>query len=207
MSQGRFKQDRADHPDVKTRDVIVHAPNGEWLKFDTLLDAKVIMLPEHHVRIFTGLEDFENRATSYQKQDLIQAFETQSIPEIWNRLQLHARNPMRKQEAMAAADASAKGNGKRVRRPRVLKYRFNLDARNSQTAVDTYYRLPPQARAIIDLIEELVKPLNEPVIMELELKQFIEKNREKLDTRQDPWRIFQYYRGRLIASGFLRFTR
>lgn len=206
MSQGKFKPNREDHPDVKIRDVLAQAPNGEWLRFDTLLEAKILLLPNYHKSIFHSFEDFELRVSPGAKIQLSERFGSQSLRYLWDQLQATCRNPYRKHEAMAATDEGYRGLAKRVRRPRILKYRFNMNAKD-QRNVDAFYRLPPQAQSLVQLIEEYVKSFTEPVVLETELKTYIEKNAEKLATKQDPWRIFQYYRGRLIASGFLRFTR
>jgi hypothetical protein len=200
------KIDKSEHPDVQIRDVLAQAPNGEWLKFDTLFEAKILLMPEHQKNIFRNLEDFQKRVSSHAMSELMGRFETQSASTIWEKLLIAAKNPYRKNQAVLEADTLYKQLGKRVRRPRVLKYQFNLNAKDQRT-VDAYYRLPPQAQAVVDLIEAYVHNFNKPVVLETELKEYFEKNGEKLQTKQDPWRIFQYYRGRLIANGFLRFAR
>jgi hypothetical protein len=206
MSAGKFKLNRADHPDVQVRNVLAQAPNGEWLLFDTLLEAKTILLAAYHKNIFHSIKDFEQRLSPGAKSQLADRFGTTSMNTLWEQLQLTARNPIRRHEAVAAADSHAKTYGRRVRRPRVLKYRFDLP-KGDQAKIDVFYRMPPQARSIIELVEEYCKEFTEPVILETELKAYIEKHADKLYTKQDPWRIFQYYRGKLIAAGFLRFAR
>lgn len=197
---------REDHPDIQTRDVLAQLPNGEWVRLDTLLEAKTLLLPQYHDRIFRSFEDFDKRLAAGARSELIGRFETQSIRAIWDKLQSTCRNPYRKNQALLEENTLYKQLGRRVRRPRILKYRFNLDAKN-QKNVDAYYALPPQAQSLVDLIEEYVHPMTEPTVLETELRDYIIKHAEKLQTKQDPWRIFQYYRGRLIANGFLRFAR
>ena len=204
MSAGKFRMNREDHPDVQIRDVIAQSPNGEWLRFDTLLEAKTILMPQHQERIFRSYEDFEKRLSQGAKSQLMERFQTQSTRLLWEALQKHAKNPLRKHAQLLASEINP--SGRRVRRPRVLKYEFNLDAR-SQKNVDAFYRLPPQAQALVEIIEEYVNKFTVKTVLETELKTYIMEHREKLNTQQDPWRIFQYYRGKLIASGFLRFAR
>lgn len=66
-------------------------------------------------------------------------------------------------------------------------YHFDFDA------YDKYRRhLAPQARQIVDQLEE-------STYTEAELQQVV-----KVKTKQDPWRIFQYYRPKLLAAKILR---
>jgi hypothetical protein len=65
---------------------------------------------------------------------------------------------------------------------------------------DNFKRLPKQAKAIIKAIDPDVK------IPEAELKGHIMTLAKDnvLTTKQDPWRIFQYYRAAMINSSMLR---
>lgn len=65
----------------------------------------------------------------------------------------------------------------------------------------------PQAMACLRIIKDNVAPDGEGVVgsvSEESLKSLVNVRREELKTRQDPWRIFQYYRPQLIAAGILR---
>jgi len=55
--------------------------------------------------------------------------------------------------------------------------------------------LPPQAKQIIESLSKT----NEQEFLESELPGLLQ-----LKTKQDPWRIFQYYRPKLIAAGVLK---
>jgi len=59
----------------------------------------------------------------------------------------------------------------------------------------------PQARACLKIIEDSCK---DGQVTESVLKDAIIKRAAELKTRQDPWRIFQYYRPSLIAAGYIR---
>ena len=65
---------------------------------------------------------------------------------------------------------------------------------------DNFKRLPKQAKAIVKAIDPDVK------IPEAELKGHIMTLAKDnvLTTKQDPWRIFQYYRAAMINSSMLR---
>jgi hypothetical protein len=60
--------------------------------------------------------------------------------------------------------------------------------------------LPPQARACL----EVLSLMPGAVTPEPELKRAINDAKKAIKTRQDAWRIFQYYRPRFIAEGYLR---
>jgi len=59
-----------------------------------------------------------------------------------------------------------------------------------------------QALRCLDLFRRCIGDKEE--VTEGELKQFVIDNAGELKTRQDPWRIFQYYRPALIAAKLLR---
>ena len=62
------------------------------------------------------------------------------------------------------------------------------------------YKLPPQATACLELF--LSEGTNE--VTETRMKELIMEKREVLNTKQDPWRIFQYYRPQLISHRYIR---
>lgn len=59
----------------------------------------------------------------------------------------------------------------------------------------------PQARSCLKLFKEAIglKP-EQDFILEADLRQYIIDHAAELHTRQDPWRIFQYYRPQLISE-------
>ena len=59
--------------------------------------------------------------------------------------------------------------------------------------------LPPQA---IELVGIILNDSNDSWT-EPELQKLIDENSEVLKTKQEPWKIFQYYRKALIDAGFL----
>lgn len=76
--------------------------------------------------------------------------------------------------------------------------------------VDPAMKLPPQAKTCIEFFAEMVKERNPSgentivTIPEKEVQAYVIKEQERLKTRQDPWRIFQYYRPQLIKNGNIR---
>lgn len=62
----------------------------------------------------------------------------------------------------------------------------------------------PQARTCLTIFHDLLKSLNKPSVTEAELKAEVYRRQAELKTRQDAWRIFQYYRPQLIQAKLLR---
>ena len=60
--------------------------------------------------------------------------------------------------------------------------------------------IPPQAKACLKVMQDLKRD----IIPEDELKAKITEFADQLHTRQDPWRIFQYYRASLINLRWFR---
>lgn len=60
----------------------------------------------------------------------------------------------------------------------------------------------PQAKVCYDLFCRCIG--DHPTVKEGELRAFVEAHGAELKTKQDPWRIFQYYRPALIGSKHLR---
>jgi len=85
-------------------------------------------------------------------------------------------------------------NGKKEQQP-AKRLRLNLDT------VKT-----PQAKTCLRIMADVVHPNDKGdlVCTEGELKKAITERQAELKTRQEPWRIFQYYRPRLVEQGLVR---
>lgn len=84
-------------------------------------------------------------------------------------------------------------NDNEVKTPQAIAcFRIFKDALNAKTATDTK-----------DMPEDIKKNYT-PFLTEAELKQAIINRAGELHTRQDPWRIFQYYRPTLIRVKVLK---
>lgn len=92
--------------------------------------------------------------------------------------------------------AKTNGGGKKIR-PNVG---YTIDGRMAAKAAE----MPNQARVLVVLISQQLKK-SKPVISEPELLKVLEaaKLAGTLDTTQDAWRIFQYYRPRLEDAKIL----
>lgn len=73
------------------------------------------------------------------------------------------------------------------------------------STIDTGLKTP-QAHTCLTLFNECITfnagkyPPKDPHISEATLRKYIEDNAGRLHTKQDPWRIFQYYRPLLISE-------
>ena len=81
-----------------------------------------------------------------------------------------------------------------LRTPQLLQcYRFLRDSLRAQEERDLG-GMPP----------EVVKQYPGPTVTEEEMRQVVAKRAGELHTKQDPWRIFQYYRPQLMKLGIIR---
>jgi hypothetical protein len=64
----------------------------------------------------------------------------------------------------------------------------------------TLANMPPQAKACLAMLKEFKMDK----VSEADFKELILKSGDRLHTRQDPWRIFQYYRGNMIRDRWIR---
>jgi hypothetical protein len=90
---------------------------------------------------------------------------------------------------------------KKIAKSKVLSrtYTYIKDPAKAATLVT------PQAKACLQIISESVNK-ETLTINEVDLKAAIEAKCALLKTRQEPWRIFQYYRTGLINSGCLKMS-
>lgn len=84
-----------------------------------------------------------------------------------------------------------------------------------KTDVPPEMKMPPQSKTCLEFLAELCK--NDTAYQALDTEsrgiwsiseeafnKYVIDNAARLRTRQDPWRIFQYYRPELIKAGFIR---
>lgn len=198
---------RQDHPDYLIRNVVAKAPNGRWMTFDTLLQAKTIILPDHHLNIYQSSVDFVARCPETDKRSLREKFKVETDEEVYELLQDRAYNPYRAHGYEIEKELQIGNQYNAVKRARRrLLYKFNVPVK-TEMLKQAIVHLPPQAQVIVDIIEIACSTRSEPTFSEDELQGIVEKHGFMLHTKQDPWRIFQYYRGKLIASGVMRLSR
>ncbi|HMV57026.1 MAG TPA: hypothetical protein PKD38_07445 [Nitrospira sp.] len=217
---GKFaKEVLAERPPavgVSDAEVAVHRHvvayvHDKWLRFDTLELARQVVPPREHHRIYLTPDELAFKLGAARLMELGRQFACKSTAELWAKLQMQAYDPLVKYEEMVAAENVArKTRGPRPKRyKKKVAYRFCFDP-TCEGHANVYQRLPPQACALVDLLHELTKMPERPedkrnIFTEEELQGYVMLRRDMLYTKQDPWRIFQYYRGKLISGGFLRF--
>ena len=198
---------KLDHPDMMIRGVVAKAANGRWMTFDTLLQAKTILSPDHHLSIYQNKEDFDTRCPQYDKEALRTKLECKN-EELFHFLRETAYNPYRAHGYEIDRELNIDGrvhNGvKRVKRNIVYKFAVPVKTDIMKRSI---VKLPPQAQIVVQIIEMACTLRSAPEFKEDELKDFIVKNGFMLNTKQDPWRIFQYYRSNLINISFMRLSR
>lgn len=198
---------KLDHPDMMIRGVVAKAANGRWMTFDTLLQAKVILSPEYHLSIFQNKEDFDVRCPQSDKAALCAKFDCKD-DQLFHFLRETAYNPYRAHgyeiERELNIDGRVHNGVKRVKRNIVYKFAVPVKTDIMKRSI---VKLPPQAQIIVQIIEMACTLRSAPEFKEDELKEFVVKNGFMLNTKQDPWRIFQYYRSNLINISFMRLSR
>jgi hypothetical protein len=81
-----------------------------------------------------------------------------------------------------------------------VKYTVTYDGEKHAEVVS---RMAPQAHACLAILVDLrAHEMPEPEVMRA-----VYSSREHLNTTQDPWRIFQYYRPKLVEAGVLAVTK
>ena len=185
--------------------------SGKWLRFDSVAIAKQVMPLDQHHLIFTDFQDLQARFPGGTRAlwELGRRFDAKNGEELWASLMIQAYDPAaRYAEILEVKAAKARGEnvGKIKRYKRRINYHFVYDEGKAEHT-DVYARLTPQACALVDILTAATYSRSSRIFGEGELKELIETNKHLLYTKQDPWRIRQYYRGTLINKGLLRFAR
>jgi len=202
--------EKQEHKDVVIRHVLT-CVGGKWSKYENLLKAKTILLPEHHNMIYVNAEDLQRCPKQYYSS-VMKDFGLDTMEELWDHLWNVSHDPYNTVQRFQEQDANPSLQPVKKRNRRKLAYKFFFDD-TDERQMAIYYGLPPQARAIIDIVDNESKriladnPGKAVIFEEVELMELIEREKDQLDTRQSSWRIFQYYRGKLIQYSFLRYAR
>lgn len=97
-----------------------------------------------------------------------------------------------------------KSDGTRERKSSLggRKYILGNKAADFEKYSGTY---PPQMKSCFYFVQQSLNTSQSTFITEDQLKEVVTRRAAELRTRQDPWRIFQYYRPRLIQEGMVRY--
>ncbi len=163
------------------KDAIIHQWTG-WESFDTDIAATRV---EMHVRAF-GCE-------MPKKCDA-----TESSVYVWKKLlsmaadRTNAGNPINQVKDGAVVNSRSK----------LATRKYHLGADSDKPAVVSAIHTP-QAKVCYAILCDGVSAHPEG-ITETDLKALVNTRAAEIKTRQDPWRIFQYYRPTLIAAKLVR---
>lgn len=186
--------------------VVVHtgtaAESGEYrfevLRYPSLASAQAMYMDQSV--IFTGPQDFEDRFSMalmkvLAKSVLREKFNEKIIPKskplrsqwLWDTCLRYARphNPR------------AKTRGSRAEKRADTRYRVSALWLQDKESVPRMMRMPPQMRAIINYFEQNMSPdgIDEEGV-EMLVRQMHDEG--LLTTRQDPVRIWRYYRADML---------
>lgn len=190
---------------------LVQSQESMWYLFESETQAGVrIMSPRD---LFKSWEDFSERLANTERLELLHQLAFDSKPtakELKDRVELSIKVWMKLCETAINRldDDGAKGTGgaSRTGTHKLADRAYEV----VKTAVAATDKLPPQARTCLVFFTELMTAAKHDdakgifSIPEKDFNAYVVANAARLNTRQDPWRIFQYYRPTLIQSGFIR---
>lgn len=160
---------------------------ASWMAFDEVVEKNPALLTELHQRVF-NVADVEG-VTRIDKSCAV-----------WAKM-------------AAMAEDRIKGSpGNPVTQNTGNKSRASLDTRiyiAVRTAEKAWPSAPdlktPQALACLKILRETAVERDGTLsCTEKDLREAVVKRAEEIRTRQDPWRIFQYYRPTLVQAGVLK---
>jgi hypothetical protein len=195
------------HESVRVTHVIA-CYMDKWLRFDSMDLARKVVPPKEHHRIYADMDEMSRKLGVKRLMELGRKFGCKTTAELWAKLHMTAYDPAVRYEELHEAEVEQRRTrGTRPKRYiRKISYRINFDP-NEEGCMNIYGRLPPQACALLDILYEAIEANGSNVFTEAQMRGIVELRRDELHTKQDPWRIFQYYRGKLITCGFLRFAK
>lgn len=188
---------------------LVLSQDGLWYLFETETDAGTrIMSPRD---LFKSFDDFSERVSIDRLEALhMTCFDKKpTAKELKDKIELAVKVWMRLcetavsrlNETSPGSNTGAKRTSHKLadRKYEVVKFEIPADA-----------KLPPQAKTCMEFFKECAAKVSHDdakgifEIAEKDFNAYVVANAERLKTRQDPWRIFQYYRPQLIQLGHIR---
>lgn len=199
--------------DNKTQnDCLVLDKHGQWFRFPSA--SHVTIVSDGIAFKWTGFDHWADHRTAAEcAADHLELFGCE-LPKPLARLSkeddyVHLKLLVWKARCMRAADRMEKpvAVDRKTGQPRVKK----LAGRKYQLIKDDWSAMTiPQAMACLRILKDTIGELTVKVdgmigeCTEDDLKAAITTRQAELHTKQDPWRIFQYYRPRMIEAGIIR---
>lgn len=188
---------------------LVHSQDNLWYRFKDEVNAGTrIMSPR---ALYKDWADFEVKSTIESLEPLyfvlfdkkadkkLLADKVELSVQVW--IRLCETSIDRTNKTTAGGNTGAKRTNHKLadRKYEVVKFEIAADV-----------KLPPQAKTCMEFFKELAAAAKHDdakgifEIPEKDFQAYVVLHAERLKTRQDPWRIFQYYRPQLIQLGHLR---
>lgn len=173
----------------------------------------VAVLKDGAIRRFDRKEDVPPDAQVFDSIDSVRALKMEDLDAIRGKIMKAQVSKAKNKEeavdltwtALLAASANppaAEPRRKGQRTPKVSATKFTLqyDFEKPGKSEEKFKDLPPQAKTCLEIMGRGGKK----EYGEKELRELIEKHAQDLKTTQPPWRIFQYYRKRLVDESFVK---
>jgi len=183
-------------------EAIAHMPTGNWCKFDTVSRARAFTMAGTPVHVGpTGLTNFYSKVALEGEIRKLTGEEaryskdkTAAADKLWRAVLLHGKDPYERKTPEGEVVKIKAG-------PKRANQVFKINGATDEVIA----KLPRQAKVIVDAIRELKEKEGDPSYDRLKKK--LQGSAAQLKTKQDPWRIFSYYRARLIEDGILKIDR
>lgn len=196
-----------------TDEVIVIAPNGQVFTFASLTKARATLLSKYYPFIIDSAQTLADKKDLYELRVIIRHTlgmtkvdnSVVALMEINNRVQLaqelwpiliaHGRKTIHmafNKNLPESGQSSAS-----------IMYYCDYTPGEDETLDLSYLRLTPQAKVLVDMFVEKIKPFGKEGVPEHVFIKCLNDIKDELRTRQRPWAIFNYYRRQLIARGFI----
>lgn len=158
--------------------------------------------PADVAMVFSGIEDLE-KLTVEQLDRLTKGILKAQIPDAKTKRDAVDRAWTAVVAAANAEErAAASAVGRSAKPPKIGKSKFTLtyDFDNPGARQEQFNALPPQAQNIL----KIMALGSSKTLPETEVRKLINERSAELNTRQEPWRIVQYYRNRLRDEKFIQ---
>jgi len=189
-----------------SEEVIAFTPGRQVLTFASLVKAKAILLRENHGYIVQSAVDLANR---FSIDEMLEMWKVtldkggKTIPDSYklDRITLAKHLwPLLISQGKVTRDMIFLKPEKAAIIGQVMYYcPYRPGKSDAQDLI--YFKLPRQAKVLVDMFMEKI-PLEG--LPEHKFYKEVMNLKEKLNTRQDPWVVLNFYRVRLLEANMLR---
>jgi hypothetical protein len=185
--------------DLEANLVVAQTQTRDLYIYKTMDDVTLSPAARAKSNVWNGFQDFADKTSDSEIDEFSKNFNVDMLGQVqsmarkaivWMWMIAKARETRRDMTVPKTERTGVKKEGKLTNR----KYVVEL------TAIPEGVKLPPQAIACLKIMVDM----NRKEILEQDLKDEVNKQAESLHTRQDPWRIFQYYRPQLMQHKIVR---